>query len=1094
MKNKKRVLDVIRFWFIMLIATTPFYTSAALAVNLQVTKNTGVKNLDGYLDGKGDNWNIEVQLTDTLQSEINPSDVQISLGGKQRPFQACSSTETGIVCTYSSALTAFIKEGTYPFQVIYTYLDELNKETSKSSAQQTIKVDSSAPLISFIKAKQQGKDVLLTFTADDRSQENLPAVGLQEVKIIDAESAEILQTITEFPDPEKLVWEDQKLESQLSGEGKRRIKISAVDLLGHESASSVFSFTTDFIPPEIRSLNLTNLDKFIPADFSQKTDIMVDVYEQNLLDSSKVLASSEQADLKDTSADECKEDESEARLWHCLWEDVKVNPAESISIDFTVTDENGNKATKTLTRSGLVQDGEGPEIVYFGTVDSYNDQYYVKKGENSVMLKVKDAGSGINKDTLIVDLSKLGGSSQTRYDDKSCNNENEITTCVWKVSLQGVSQLRASVVKLEDNVGNSAKLQDFEPILDNSAPIVEKVEILGGEKEYYQSNDQIKINLEATESSGLVVLVNINDLVNDAVINYPENVYNHEAGWMIFTDKDCQKTDSGTFVCSLSTPEIRSGHDQAQMRVMVLDTAGNQAVEWIKEQKQLGSKGKYEIEILGLVEEANPDYWEVKKVNNLVDFIDLDATEIAPSRMPVEVVLGTKNQFAKVIDTELVNCIPSDVVSVPEVKESSKDENVKAEDVKSAKPESTPEPSVSRNTAAPEVQRSVIYQGVSVEGETQPKPRIVMEFVPFNGREMFSIGEDKSENFEEVLLEYTCNLRIFTKVGDTAINSAEMQEVKIKVPFGFSKLGSADENLDAKINDLKDDVFNDAFSVLDVINQVITWARWAKGIISIVNDVMTIYNVFESGLSLVEDVPILTPVVKATCVSTSAVEYNVIKRAEWIQIPLAILNCDPRAQDKKGESETLLGVYGDYQKFVLDAYNVWSGRGLLGLPAKSLYENIWTSTIGLCAPGIIYNVDKWRQVQCREILCYQQDIPLGVATMDSCQKMTDYLDCRYWEGSFFATIAPLAGAVDGVMDFIKGWFSSPIGLVRAGLTLTCSASCAAGIGAKAVCTFTTVITKIGDIVDTIAGAIQTIPTQTSDPYCSQVEQLSKQKK
>ncbi len=168
---------------------------------------------------------------------------------------------------------------------------------------------------------------------------------------------------------------------------------------------------------------------------------------------------------------------------------------------------------------------------------------------------------------------------------------------------------------------------------------------------------------------------------------------------------------------------------------------------------------------------------------------------------------------------------------------------------------------------------------------------------------------------------------------------------------------------------------------------------------------------------------------------------------------------------------------------------MWSGRALLGLqaPAQSLYENIYISTIGLCVPGIIYNLEKYRQVQCREILCYKHEVAAGLATPDSCAKLGDYLSCRYWKGSVITGGFILIGAYDVVIEAIKRWFSSPIGFIRASLHIPCIITCATSGSLSGFCTFTAVIIKLGDILDGIVGLIQTRPSITQDPYCSQID-------
>ena len=102
--------------------------------------------------------------------------------------------------------------------------------------------------------------------------------------------------------------------------------------------------------------------------------------------------------------------------------------------------------------------------------------------------------------------------------------------------------------KFEDNVGNEGEAPESEFMVDNTLPKVEQIELFGvseaGEKEYFQSNDIFKIVLRVSESSGLRVLVNVNDLVLDAETKYSENEFIDEDGWQIFTEEDCVREEA----------------------------------------------------------------------------------------------------------------------------------------------------------------------------------------------------------------------------------------------------------------------------------------------------------------------------------------------------------------------------------------------------------------------------------------------------------------------------------------------------------------------------------------------------------------------
>ena len=72
---------------------------------------------------------------------------------------------------------------------------------------------------------------------------------------------------------------------------------------------------------------------------------------------------------------------------------------------------------------------------------------------------------------------------------------------------------------------------------------------------------------------------------------------------------------------------------------------------------------------------------------------------------------------------------------------------------------------------------------------------------------------------------------------------------------------------------------------------------------------------------------------------------------------------------------------------MLAFYNLASSRDLLGVPADKLYDNMYASLLGLCVPGIIFNIEKAREIQCRKIICYGREVPSGIATLQSCDNL-----------------------------------------------------------------------------------------------------------
>ncbi len=1098
---KRPVIGIV---LIVLVLSLPIYSAQVLATSVQITKNQGQAAIPKFIDAQGDVWTVEATITGAPTPTINPSDVKLKIGQNEAPFQSCSATALGIACEYISPLTDGVMEGEYTFQAVYTFLNQLALPEAVSNSD-VIKADGTGPTIEFKKLQQneQGQ-VELDFTVKDKKigASGAPAVGIKTIEILDADTGNVLQVIAiPAPGMEQYNYDPDAdvngiLPAQLSGEGLKRIKLRAEDWLGHASSQNpVNDFQADFIAPVIKdNLNFTKIGKFI-GDTNVITDMTIDIEETTL---KEVKASSAEAGLDNTPATACTEDAEQEKLWHCRWSEVEVQPTESIAVSILATDQKGNKASKTISRS-FTKDSSAPQIEFFGTERQFEEQNFVRDGAQRIILRVKELGAGIDEDGIRANLLALGKGTSEAPD--SCEQTETTFNCFWETGRTGLDgTLRIGLSKFQDKVGNQGTAPEIELVVDNAGPKVEKLAVFGvseiGDKDYFQSNDVLKVKLEVVEMYGLVLLLNLNEVVLDAETKFPETELTSGlgTGWAAFTDDDCTR-EEGKWLCELETPPIKSGpDDNVQLEVRIRDTAGNEAKVWPETAKNAKSftgknnnEARYTFSLLGLSEENEPDFWEVDKKNTktLVGFVDLDIVQLIPARIPVQVALKTDNTNVKAIEVRLVQCTAEAPVSTEQ-----KLRTPTGLAASQSVPEGTEGPE-EITALAPEIQRTLLYGRISTEGETAPMPKLLLEFAPFESKEAYLellrlASTEGKRGVTAVKVPVTCQLQVYSKLGKNALRSAEMQEVSFSVPFGFTKLGAMDENLEGKINEIKEETWFTIADKIKVVNKAIQWANWGIGIIQIINSVVIIYEVVTGTLTPLEAAAITSPIARGACAKVKTAQKSVIEGIKWLQIPVAILSCDVRAAGRGGEN--LLGMYGGLQRTALDRYNAWSGRALLGLPAKSAYENIWVSMIALCPAGIVYNLEKYRQVRCREMLCYQNEVPAGIATPESCAKLGEYLSCRYVWGNLLGSAFPLIGAWDAIITFIKDWVSSPLGWVRALLMVPCIITCGKGVTLASTCTVTTVIIKLGDVLDGLVGTFKFgRPDITEDPFCKQIK-------
>jgi hypothetical protein len=1101
--DQKRLWSFIGIFLITLVISLPFYSANGLAASLKITKNSGSAGVEGFLDAKGDTWEVEALVSGVDNATaLDPNQVKIKINDNERPFGSCSDDALGKICKYTSPLTEGVSEVQYKFQVYYSYINQYGVNASASD-ESVISSDKTAPKVGNVVASQDEEGTVhLNFDVTDRV-EGKPSVGIKSIDIIDADSGSVVQKFDNLNVQDFNYQNDGGtggiLNTTFSGEGYKRIKVSAEDLLGHKTTNApIATFDSDFVAPVIvtDSLNFTQIGKFRgPVDIT--TGVTLDVRETT---KPSVLISAPGTNLE-AEEGECTEDQKAdvSGLWHCRWENVviKGSAPNPLSLEVVVRDEYGNLAQETITHN-FVMDNEAPEVAYFGTKRIYEENEYITSSPQRIYLSVREQGSLMNESGIRADLEGLGGGKSQAPDN--CTQSSETFDCYWDIDVQAISAGSAHIVlsRFQDNVGNIGKGAGVELIVDNAPPKVTKLEFYGvsdgGEHNYFQSNDQLKIKLYVEESSGVRILVNMNDLVNDAATNleYLENekTYGHGDGWVAFDESSCvrgkeDQGKGGRWECTAETAPLKSGPERNNpLQIVVTDTAGNEAFEYEtpKHVEEASGAGKYKFELLGKSEEDKPDYWSIAKgyPKQMMDFVDLDTTKVAYTRMPVELRLSSSNPQASVLSVELI----------PD--------------------------SCKVNGTSPEVSRALAYGGNYPQGDNYPTLTLVLEFSPFDGRTFFSTSSNK--NFESAEASYTCKVKIYSKVGKNALSVAETQEIPVKVKFGFSALGAVDENLADLIKSVKGTDFMKFANALHYINVAIQWIKYILKAVMVIVTIVEIYDLLSVLLNETGTVVGKTGagkgwegLIKGECSLMEGVgKTEILEYVKYIQIPEQILSCVPNS----GEYYSL-NWYDKYQQAVLQYYNLITGRGSgalwevskdektgettnlgvvgLGTPATSLYDNIYLSIIGLCVPGVVYNMEKLREIYCRKIICYGSEVPQGVATIESCNDLYDLMKCEYWTGPAMDFI-PFLGALSQIGKMIKGMFTSPVGLISITEVAVCAATCwSESSSLLKACNWIKAFTKLLDIVESVVGLVKQPPTVSTSPYCDMADDIDVEK-
>jgi hypothetical protein len=292
------------------------------------------------------------------------------------------------------------------------------------------------------------------------------------------------------------------------------------------------------------------------------------------------------------------------------------------------------------------------------------------------------------------------------------------------------------------------------------------------------------------------------------------------------------------------------------------------------------------------------------------------------------------------------------------------------------------------------------------------------------------------------------------------------------------------------------------------VKYVLNWIEILdRGVVKPIVGLVTIYNVITGNLEFTRVADPSGTTESAACITFSMAEKKSVDwLTKYVEKPALILSCDPNGVGWFSEG------YSKWQKTVLDAYNNWMSLnygaieddtfgqsvrqvnlGMYALSgkdaykgtvqAKSLKDNLVVSTVGLCVPGIIENLDKMGQIQCRYVYCLEKEVPDGIP-MEACEELKAQMWCKY-------TVGPLAGSIP-LLDSVRSLFNTlvddikdPIGLAMSVIHYICSETCWSSASGKSICSMTRIVTVIVEQWWNIQGAFDFYDTLEGD-YCSQI--------
>jgi hypothetical protein len=980
-----KLLEFAAWSMIWLVVMLP----VCFAQQMTVQKFSGADGVNGFAR-ENDELTVQVlaQMIGNPTPDVAKQRVRVFYGDTYYFMDSCTAQSQAMQqCTYKTQDLIFAGTDHYAIKLF----DAENKEIE--TAYKNLTVDFIAPKILVFtlspNMSMAPKPTTVTYRAEDYGSETGKLTECSGIKFINITAN--LTTVGLIAGDISACAKNGTFTftppSPPGGNGKVRICAVATDYLNHKSAPVCKDIFMDSRKPTPEALELRDADGYLITHARTNQQVTADVFVK--IADSDVNGATVYADLTKLNPTlGRKVREGQNGEWF-FWRNVAITTPATCQVTVNASDLMGSKDSKTLQCSISIDD-TSPEPTAMGTqfVDDTGKSLLGVNG--TIFAEFKEAGAGMSKGLAFLDLRSLGlgASVQAQKCEKA---GTETWKCFWAV--RPTSSSGNYSVKImpttRDNLNNQVtKTMQLNLTFDKTAP--EGVRIV--EIAAFRAEQRVKTNFTSlgetlefvVEGAGFnTVVADLRDIGGDKETPAERCLGNT------------------TKRCTFSYTNEVSGPQPTNITFTFSDLAGNSVTITTSE-----------LFILGIGNETEPNYWTL-------------STECSPTMLD----RSTLSVYEHPVYCRIKLASTNDKASLVTMQAPGIDECSGQTDYISTM-------SIENN-----------YAG-SVE------PYMVMTLAPTD----YTINE----------LNFSCPVSILTRVGNFIPQNFEHDNVTVTLQFYNLPVGELYNNMDDNIDEVKESI-SGVWKVIGELQKFMGYAEKICQILNILMNIVALLTMIQLVTGILGEVLSNIPFTKAPGEALKQTSSNVCNIGDKLRIAVdkddGILSyvqkfCDfITCQRGLMDMLSIAGVGG--AEGAGTEWNKWMSTGLgsssliggagTGAQDPSTYLNVKDSLIfsivvpPLCVPGIIYNLDKWRQIQCQYGNCLLTDVRENGLPASYCRDQKHYLECRFVLGEIFNLI-PFAPLVNYYLNMLQNILSNPLAIIGAIAGLICGKDCGQGTG------------------------------------------------
>jgi len=1027
---------------VIAVVVLPLVSSDVFAAILTEVKASGSAGLQNFL--KGNDTLIVTGRAGGMDIEVTSEHIFLFDQILNMPFRSCElSGEDLYFCVYAGEEREW-SQAYYTGYVVrlcdIPRLECVQRGTYNRTASFSFTIDDFPPVISSLEAEQSNQEILLSYNVTERGAENQQCSGIKNIilsgKKTDAigDPLRINETIYDTEGCDEISEELSLNKSQLSSlgitnyYGNLTFCLDANDRLNNPAEQACQNLTVDFKQPH--DLRLFVNDRYISGsgvdvyinDHASDINIKIHIIDEGEgFNDGNVWGNF--SDLDDINPQEWANEQAECSLSPDdseLW----ICGFNIVTTKFDPPETLAHQATLYFN----VTDDVGNSIDESRTVSFVIDEEAPNvTGINST----KDGWIGRENNTVYAVIDQMGGSeivSVNAMFGGGLRYNNSAGPIPTHENVSGTYYWHNLTCSSQDGCTGTTVSVTVTAVDEAGNEInIQPVELRTDFAAPIINNFTLKEQSEGrTEhyvgGDTLLITANVTDTLSGSV-KILSNLSSIDAG--IF-DEPCEDAGNNTWACRIASGGIASGPLTADLEFFFTDLVGNQ-----------NSTVVSNFIIANLTNETEPNHWKVNYITRMPDKINSETTALQSQRAFFKITFIAISEYpdAQLIKIEVDQCSGN---------------------------------------------------GTDFLESTAPQKLNA----GYGSREPYLIFTIIEEQITEPSIDFNCTLLLRTKIGDTVWENDEHENISFSIPL----YSSAD--MSARLRDEIDRVADSKIVRATWVGKWDRAAQKARTLCNLVTRVSVssqVVGVAEGALSWLDAIPILNLIPKGLGILA-----NILGGAENIIESLPFVGSFCKFVTCKFKLNTWL----------IDIMESWPGMGTMLTvlapvsvdphtgqrydppkhPALSDIikpeDSLIFSTVQLCLPGILHNLQKMRQIECGYIKCLRDDVPAGYSVAD-CGKMRNMQRCEYVWGEIFQVI-PWANLGKKMLSELKELLRDPLAVGGAVLAIACLPSLGFSSTIHSLCVIAAAVDSLTRMYEVLNAWFEPVSWNPPRDYCQVV--------